>query len=197
MRENENNFDLKQREILTTAARLFKINGYERTSLEEIAAATGLKKGSLYYYFKSKQDILAQISTKGLEKTLKTVSAVNTEQLPVTVKMRKLIYTYVLEIIANLDFISVCFKDEGSLEEENRKIYLKEQDVLENIFYESICDGIANNEFAAVNPKLTTFLIFGVCHHLIRWYQPGKAYSPEYVATEFSTYICDLMLTRK
>lgn len=193
----EKNYDSKQKEILTIAARLFNAKGYERTSLGEIAAAAGLKKGSLYYYFQSKQEILAQISTKGLERTLEHIIAVKAETLPVAEKMRKLIYTYVLEMTDNLDFISVCFKEEGSLEEENRRPYLHEQDILEEVFLSTIREGIDSGDFNPVDPKLATFLIFGACHHIIRWYKPGGPYTPEHMAREFSRYLCELMLTKK
>ncbi len=47
----------KQR-ILDEALRLFAVNGYEATGIEQIANAVGIKKASLYSHFKSKQEIL-------------------------------------------------------------------------------------------------------------------------------------------
>lgn len=44
-------------EILKESAKLFKIKGYYNTSMSDIASACGLLKGSVYHYFKSKDDI--------------------------------------------------------------------------------------------------------------------------------------------
>src|SRR5947209_17027405 len=44
-----------RRQILDQAARLLRTNGYASTSLRDIAAATGMKAGSLYYHFASKE----------------------------------------------------------------------------------------------------------------------------------------------
>jgi AcrR family transcriptional regulator len=45
----------KEQEIITAAAQLFKEKGYRATTLEDIAAAVGMLKGSLYYYIRSKE----------------------------------------------------------------------------------------------------------------------------------------------
>jgi AcrR family transcriptional regulator len=44
-------------EILKESAKLFKIKGYYNTTMSDIASACGLLKGSIYHYFKSKDEI--------------------------------------------------------------------------------------------------------------------------------------------
>jgi TetR/AcrR family fatty acid metabolism transcriptional regulator len=50
----------KRRRILQAATALFVKNGYRKTSLDEVARAAGVAKGTLYLYFKSKPDLLMQ-----------------------------------------------------------------------------------------------------------------------------------------
>lgn len=52
--------DTKQR-ILTEALKLFSVNGYEAVTVEQIAAAVGVKAPSLYKHYKSKRDIFDSI----------------------------------------------------------------------------------------------------------------------------------------
>ena len=45
--------DERKNEILDAAARLFMEKGFDRTSANDILAAVGISKGTLYYHFKS------------------------------------------------------------------------------------------------------------------------------------------------
>lgn len=45
-------------EIMTVSVKLFAEKGFRRTSVEDILAATGIAKGTFYYYFKSKEELL-------------------------------------------------------------------------------------------------------------------------------------------
>lgn len=49
------------------AATLFLQHGYEATSLRHIADAVGMKAGSLYYHFASKDELLTQILQRGID----------------------------------------------------------------------------------------------------------------------------------
>ena len=52
--------------ILDEAAELFLKQGYAGTSLRDIAAAVGMKAGSLYYHFESKEELLREILRQGI-----------------------------------------------------------------------------------------------------------------------------------
>lgn len=52
--------------ILDTAARLFRQRGYAATSLRDIATACGMKAGSLYYHFESKDAIVSDVLRIGV-----------------------------------------------------------------------------------------------------------------------------------
>lgn len=56
-----------KQEILETALDLFSVNGYEATSVSQIADAVGIRKASLYSHFASKQEILESIIAQVLE----------------------------------------------------------------------------------------------------------------------------------
>src|SRR5436190_931007 len=53
----------RRREIVDQAAALFDRRGYHGTSLEDVAASVGLRKASLYHYFRGKDDILAGVDS--------------------------------------------------------------------------------------------------------------------------------------
>src|ERR1700761_228 len=51
----------RQREIIDAAAKIFHRKGYSETTVQDIADAVGILKGSLYYYIDSKEDLLFQM----------------------------------------------------------------------------------------------------------------------------------------
>lgn len=53
--------DVRRRELLDAARRLFGTAGYDRTSIDQITAEVGVAKGLFYHYFASKQDLLEQL----------------------------------------------------------------------------------------------------------------------------------------
>jgi AcrR family transcriptional regulator len=62
-----------RRLILDTAARLFREEGYAATSLRDIAGECGMKAGSLYYHFASKDEIVSEVLRTGVERTFSHV----------------------------------------------------------------------------------------------------------------------------
>jgi len=57
----------RHRAVLETAARLICEKGYEAASVQDIAAACGLTKAGLYYYIRSKEDLLLEIQNYGMD----------------------------------------------------------------------------------------------------------------------------------
>jgi AcrR family transcriptional regulator len=59
--------------ILATAASRFRRQGFERTSVREIAQAMGMTSGSLFYHFASKEDLLVAIMEEGVRDIMQSV----------------------------------------------------------------------------------------------------------------------------
>ena len=63
-------------EIIRTAQRLFAENGYAQTSVDAIIGEMGVAKGTFYYYFRSKPDVLAAIVELTLSQILEMAEQV-------------------------------------------------------------------------------------------------------------------------
>ncbi len=57
----------RKAQIIAAAITAFAQNGYEKTRMEDIAASAGLSKGTLYWYFKSKEEIFSAIQARLME----------------------------------------------------------------------------------------------------------------------------------
>ncbi|MGA7970257.1 MAG: helix-turn-helix domain-containing protein, partial [Terriglobales bacterium] len=65
-----------RQEILRAAARLFQQQGYDATSMNDVAAALKLSKGGLYHHFQSKDEILFHIMSHAMDITEERVTNV-------------------------------------------------------------------------------------------------------------------------
>jgi TetR/AcrR family transcriptional regulator len=75
-------YDGKRRAILRRSAKLFAQNGYDRTSMAEVAAATGVSKALLYHYYTGKETLLADILRAHLQDLVDAVGAVQSNVAP-------------------------------------------------------------------------------------------------------------------
>src|SRR5574344_1080848 len=70
------NADERRTEILDSATKLFAEKGYDSTSVTDIMNAVGIAKGTLYYHFKSKEEILDGIVTRTKENLVNQAKSV-------------------------------------------------------------------------------------------------------------------------
>jgi len=70
MARTSKNPDDRKLEIIDTAERLFRENGFKKTSVDAIIQAMGVAKGTYYYYFKSKDAVLEAIVNRTLDQVV-------------------------------------------------------------------------------------------------------------------------------
>ena len=74
--------ELTRDHILKSAAKLFRDQGYVATTLRQIADAAGIQAGSVYYHFRSKDEILTEILDTGIDEVRKSVAGRLGRRLP-------------------------------------------------------------------------------------------------------------------
>ena len=84
--------------IIESAERLLMKNGVERTTLADISNEAKISKGTLYYYYKSKNDLIFDITEKHLEKATKEIlDFINSIEVLDTDKLLNLLYEKVIK----------------------------------------------------------------------------------------------------
>jgi AcrR family transcriptional regulator len=81
--------DARPREILDAALRVFAKRGYNATRLEDVAAAAGVTKGTIYYYFKNKDALLGQLAeSAGQAEVARIAALVSDASGPASAQLR-------------------------------------------------------------------------------------------------------------
>ncbi|MCG9058462.1 TetR/AcrR family transcriptional regulator, partial [Laribacter hongkongensis] len=65
----------RKAELVRVAARLFRDHGYERTTVRDIGNAVGLQSGSLFYHFRTKEEILVAVMALGITDTTEQLAS--------------------------------------------------------------------------------------------------------------------------
>ena len=67
--------EITRERVLSATAQLFARKGYLATSMRDVAANLGMKSGSLYYYYDSKEALLAAVLSQKIDATLEALEA--------------------------------------------------------------------------------------------------------------------------
>jgi len=85
--------EIIREEIITAAQRLFQHYGFAKTTMEDIAKAMGRGKSTLYYYYKSKDEIFEAVILKEADEVFSTVSEATRKASSAEEKLRAYLKT--------------------------------------------------------------------------------------------------------
>jgi len=158
-------YDERKTEFLDTAQGLFFTRGYEQTAVETIIKKMGLSKGTFYYYFKSKEDLLDALIERMSEKILEEVrKIVNREDLDAITKLNRAYAVTRSVKLENLELLKVLLKvlyDDKNLLF-RYKIYRNSTEIMAPEFAKIIKQGIKEEVFNTDFPDEAAKLIFEI-----------------------------------
>ncbi|MCG9967416.1 TetR/AcrR family transcriptional regulator [Pelotomaculum terephthalicicum JT] len=195
---NQSTLSLNKRdEIIRVAAKLFRSLGYIETSMKDIADRVNILKGSLYYHFSSKEELLNEVVNEGIDRLLVLAQQVykQYEQSP-RERLKHLVEIHILHLTRNNENLVIATNQIDKLSLEHRENYIYKRNLYEKLLRETLEEGIRVDEFPSVDIKLTVFAILGTCNWIIQWYKHDGPYSAEHIADYFSNLICDRMLAK-
>jgi AcrR family transcriptional regulator len=174
--------------ILRAAASVFRDQGFAETGMREIAAAADMTPGNLYYYFKSKADILFFCQDHSVDRMLATTTALRREHLPADESLRRVIAAHLVCLLDELDG-AAAHTEVDALPPPLRQRIVAKRDRYERAVRRIVAGGIADGTFATGDPVLLTRAILGALNWTTRWYRPGGALRPAAVAGAFADYL--------
>ncbi len=182
-----------RQEILRAAARLFQQQGYDATSMNDVAAALKLSKGGLYHHFQSKDEILYNIMSHAMDITeqrvinvvrhIDGVSAAGAEE-----RLRTLIRLHIQVVLSPEDReITVMLHENhplpGAL---RRKINGRKKDYLH--FVENLITDVQRkrNSPSPVTPRAAALALVGMINWIYQWYKPDGPLTGEAIVRQYT-----------
>lgn len=166
----------KKQEILTQAMKIFSRNGVKNTTMEEIAEGAGIGKGTIYEYFRSKEDIFAEAFGRYMEHLDESI-AKRLYRVYDPIEKVKAVLSGFVEMMkdTHVDFIAIMveFWAEGVQSKQRapafdlKKAYEDNRVMLASILQE----GITAGSIRPMNASLTASLILGSIDGLmLQWF---------------------------
>ena len=165
----------KQAEIVSAAIQLFQQKGYHATSMQDIADAVGLQKGSLYHYISSKEDLLVAIIEGAIAQYNARLAEVKSMDLPVKRRLEMAVKSHLYGIAENLGVLTIFLRESYALDPEQQERIKAESDRYNRMFESLLEEGVRAGAIREMDAKLAARTVLGACNWFYRWYNPdGK-----------------------
>ena len=175
--------------FLDAAARLFRQQGFEATTVREIAKAAGSLPGSLHYRYPTKAALLIDLTRRGMDADLAAVrSAIGNVADPV--ERLRLALRARLSYLLSRDAAQVILYDWRALKGKAREEMIRLRDRYEafwsGLVYEAAGSGRLRPD---LDLKMLRFLLLGAINSVAQWYSPRGQCGPAEVADAFWEFL--------
>ncbi len=174
--------DTRQR-LLDEAARRFLDDGYVETSLRTIAEAMGIKAGSIYYHFASKDEILAEVLDTGIERITQSVQQALEGIDDPQERLRAAIHAHLRALFEHGAYTACHVRVFHQAPEHVQRQTTVARDRYERLWDELLADaGVPDG----TDRSLARLFLLGALNTAVDWYDE-RATSLDAVADTFST----------
>ena len=156
-------------EILAAARKVFAVSGFNEATMDGIAAAAGIAKGTIYLYFSSKKDVYLAALKQGLTELMDRTRTNMHSATGIQARLRSFVRTRIEYAEANRDFIKIYHSEFGNLtnaaahDSEFQQLYLKQAKELETVLQGAIESG----EIRRVRSDFAAFIIYDMVRGVI------------------------------
>ena len=182
-------------EVIETAVRLFSEKGYAATSIQDVAAAMGLLKGSLYYYIDSKESLLRKIFEDSHREVQEIAERHRAGEAPPVERLRAFLTEYALWYLTHLQRASLYAREWRYASEELRGVMAKQRKYYDEVLHGFLDELKESGELdATLEPKLATYFVMSAVSSLPDWFNPNSRQSAKSVATDYADMALKLLL---
>jgi TetR/AcrR family transcriptional regulator, cholesterol catabolism regulator len=164
--------DTRREIILKTAARLFREKGYEGTTVRDLADAVNLQSGSLFFHFRSKEEILLSILETGLLRAIaildRNLVHAHTPREKLAAVLRGQLRAILIE---DRDAFTTVLVDWRTLSARSRKRVIALRDEYEG-HIKRVLDELSAAGAIPQDNRLFRLFLLGAMNWTVQWYRP-------------------------
>lgn len=176
-------------EVLDVAAKIFAAKGYRGTSLNDIGEALGMNKASLYYYIRSKEDLLYRLILRAGRRLRDVSQDPGVDRLAAPAALERLVREHCRVAFEHRHELGVLVHQRRYLElDEEGEVTYRERAYVDRL-KAVIARGIAEGAFRPVDTSIAAQFVLDTVNGLLRWYRPEGRATREEVADEIWRFV--------
>ncbi len=184
----------KKQEILRSAAAVLVEKGYQGTTMEEISAKLLMTKGSMYYYFKNKDDLLYQCHLMIMEICLDGIEKVVDSDCNPIEKLKRAIKEHILLATSEKAMFMALAKPNHNFSKEQLQEVLELRKSYSHYFDRIINEGIDKQVFDRLDIKMVRLIILGALNWIQEWYDQSGPQTAEEIAEVYADYLLKMVV---
>jgi AcrR family transcriptional regulator len=178
--------------ITEQSIRLFEKKGFTETSIQDIVDSLGVTKGTYYYYFSSKEELLMDIHIKYIKNLVEAQEKIlHNEQKNCKEKLADIVYMLIGNIDNQGPSAKIFFREMKNLKPDHLEKIIPIRDQFRINIEQLISEGIDKGEFKEhINAPIIALGVLGVTNWSYQWFKPNGSMS----AREVSDIFVDMIL---
>jgi AcrR family transcriptional regulator len=160
--------------VVDIAVRVFLKHGYDGASLDQVAAAAGLTKSSLYYHTAGKEDLLARGVDRALNAVFGVLEEAEATTGPYAARLKYVVRRTIEITVRLMPEVALLLRVRGNTRTERRVLERRREfdHMVAELFHRAQQEGEIRSD---IEPRLATRLLFGMLNSIVEWYRPGGA----------------------
>ena len=159
--------ELRKKQILDGALKVFKLHGIEKTTMDEIAHESGFGKATIYYYYASKDEVFIDVMVKGWKDLWEGIEGLIVEEKSPKNKFVGIIIEIGLIVKNNKNLYGFLFTAPNHIQDSSKQLWKTYQERLYAILKSIIDEGIKKREFVDIDPGFIMKAVGGLFHGLV------------------------------
>lgn len=178
------------RRLLLAAVEAFAERGFHATTTRDIASRAGMSPAALYIHYRTKEELLYQISRVGHERSVRILTEANDSATNPADRLAAAVHAFVRWHAERHTTARVVQYELSALAEEHYTEIVALRRRSEEILRGILEDGVAVGEFTVADIRGTALAVLSLCIDVARWFRSGGSRTPE----EIGTLYADLVL---
>ena len=188
--DRDEQYRLKRQALIRQAGKVFSKDGFEGTSLDEIAKQLNVTKAALYYYVKSKHEILFECHQLAHDLSERAIEEAERDGRNGLEKLTLFLHKHIETLTGELGSIAVL-TNLASLKPSDRAKIIARRDQFDAALRGIIKEGIDDGSLRPCDTKLTGFFIMGAINWIPTWFSDKGSKSGKEVADKFIELFVD------
>lgn len=176
-----------------SAISIMNREGFRYTTMEQVATEMKMTKGSLYYYFRNKQDLMFQCHELVLDQAIGDQRDAFEKEGTYEDKLRRMIHCHIDYAVNRKETFNMIIQPEQAFEKGQLPSIVEKRDDYARLFDRVVSEGVGAGEFKNIDVKITRMILLGAMNWVQTWYRKDGLVGLDELKNIYAEYLLKLL----